>query len=115
LETFRQGLRELGYVEGQTIVLEIRSAEGRVEPMPELVAALVGLKVDVLVAASGPAAVAAKNATQTIPIVMMANDPVGLGLIGSLSRPRGNVTGLSYLSEEIIAKRLELLRAPWRP
>ena len=110
LETFRQGLRELGYVEGQTIVLEIRSAEGRVEPMPELVAALVGLKVDVLVAASDPAAVAAKIATQTIPIVMMANDPVGLGLIGSLSRPRGNVTGLSYLSGEIIAKRLELLK-----
>ena len=99
LETFRQGLRELGYVEGQTIVLEIRWAEGRVEPIPELVTELVGLNVDVLVAA-----------TQTIPIVMMANDTVGLDLIGSLSRPGGNVTGLSYLSEEIIAKRLELLK-----
>src|SRR5262249_56736606 len=77
---------------------------------PELVAELVGLKVDVLAALSTPVAVAAKNATQTIPIVMMAIDPVGLGLIGSLSRPGGNVTGLSYLSGEIIAKRLQLLK-----
>src|SRR5215471_13221338 len=98
LETFRQGLRELGYVEGKTIVLEIRRAEGRVEPMPELVTELGGLKVDVLVAASGPAAVAAKNATQTIPIVMMANDQVGLDLIGSLSRPGGKLTGLTILN-----------------
>jgi len=74
------------------------------------VAELVGLKVDVLAALSTPVAVAAKNATQTIPIVMMAIDPVGLGLIGSLSRPGGNVTGLSYLSGEIIAKRLQLLK-----
>ena len=110
IEAFRQGLRELGYVEGQTIVLELRWAEGRAERMPELVAELVGLKVDVLVAPSGPAALAAKNATQTIPIVMMAIDPAGLGLIGSLSRPGGNVTGLSYISEEIIAKRLQLLK-----
>jgi len=110
LEAFRQALRELGHVEGQTILLEIRWAEERVERLPELVVELVGLKVDVLVVLSGPAAVAAKNATQTIPIVMAANDPVGLGLVGSLSRPGGNVTGLSYLSEEIIAKRLELLK-----
>jgi len=110
LEAFRQALRELGHVEGQTILLEIRWAEERVERLPELVIELVGLKVDVLVALSAPVAVAAKNATQAIPIVMMATDPVGLGLIGSLSRPGGNVTGLSYLSEEIIAKRLELLK-----
>jgi putative ABC transport system substrate-binding protein len=110
LEAFRQGLRELGYVEGQTIVLELRSAEGRLERMPELVVELVGLKVDVLVVLSSPAALAAKNATQTIPIVMMGTDPVGLGLVGSLSRPGGNVTGLSFLSEEIIAKRLQLLK-----
>src|SRR5215468_3276266 len=85
IEAFRQGLRELGYVEGQTIVLELRWAEGRLERMPELVAELVGLKVDVLVAVSNSAALAAKNATQTIPIVVMAFDPAGLGLIGSLS------------------------------
>src|SRR5215475_7385405 len=108
VEAFRQGLRELGYVERQTILLKIRWAEGRSERMPELVAELVGLKVDVLVALTGPAALAAKNATQTIPIVMMAPDPVGLGLVGSLSRPGGNVTGLSYLTEEIIAKSLQL-------
>ena len=110
LEAFRQGLRELGYVEGQTIVLELRWAEGRLERMPELVAELVGLKVDVLVASGPPAALAAKNATQTIPIVMVAGDPVGLGLIGSLSRPGGNVTGLSYYYEAITAKKLELLK-----
>jgi putative tryptophan/tyrosine transport system substrate-binding protein len=105
VEAFRQGLRDLGYVEGQTILLEIRSAEGRSERMAELV----GLKVDVVVAPTGPAALAAKNATQTIPIVMMAIDPVGLGLVGSLSRPGGNVTGLSYFTEAIAAKKLELL------
>jgi putative ABC transport system substrate-binding protein len=89
IEAFRQALGELGYVEGQSIILEICWAEGHVARMPELVAELVGLKVDVLVAPSGPAALAAKNATQTIPIVMMAFDPAGLGLIGSLSRPGG--------------------------
>ena len=78
--------------------------------MPELVAELVGLKVDVLLAGGGPAILAAKNATQTIPIVMVGVNPVGLGLAASLSRPGGNVTGLSYLSEEIIAKRLQLLK-----
>jgi len=110
VETFWQALRELGYVEGQTIVLELRWFEGRPERAPQLVAELVGLKVDVLVLVTAPAALAAKNATQTIPIVMGANDPVGLGLVGSLSRPGGNVTGLSYFNEEIIAKRLELLK-----
>jgi putative ABC transport system substrate-binding protein len=109
-EAFRQGLRELGYVEGQTIVLEARRAEGRLERMPKLVAELVGLKVDVLVVVGTPAAVAAKNATQTIPIVMMVNDPVGFGLVGSLSRPGGNVTGLSSYNEAISGKRLELLK-----
>jgi len=110
VEAFRQGLRELGYVEGQTILLEIRWAEGRSERMPEIIAELVGLKVDVLVALTGPAALAAKNATQTIPIVMIAIDPVGLGLVASLSRPGGNVTGLSYYYEAITAKKLELLK-----
>src|SRR5262245_57445643 len=110
LEAFRQGLRDLGYVEGQTIILELRSAEGRLERIPELVAELVSLKVDVLVAGSTPAALAVRNATQTIPIVMVGVNPVGLGLAASLSRPGGNVTGLSYSSEEIIAKRLQLLK-----
>ena len=94
-----QALRELGYVEGKNLVLEWRSAD--LQPMPELVAELVGLKVDVLVAVTAPAALAAKNATQTIPIVMIANDPVGLGLVGSLSRPGGNVTGLSRLVKRL--------------
>ena len=110
LEGFRQGLRELGYVEGQTIVLELRWAEGRFERLPELVAELVGLKVDVLVALGTPAILVVKNATQTIPIVMVGVNPVGLRLASSLSRPGGNVTGLSYLSEEIITKRLQLLK-----
>jgi putative tryptophan/tyrosine transport system substrate-binding protein len=109
VEAFRQGLRELGYVEGQTIALEVRYAEGRAEQLPELVADLVGLKVDVLVAGSSPGALAAKKATETIPIVMIAADPVGLGLVASLARPGGNVTGLSYFVEVIVAKRLQLL------
>src|SRR5262249_35835314 len=107
---FVQALRELGYVEGKNLVLEFRASGPRFERMPELVAELVGLKVDVLVAPGGPAAVATKNATQTIPIVMIANDPVGLGLVGSLSRPGGNVTGLTYYSEAISGKRLEFLK-----
>src|SRR5215470_4585616 len=108
--SFVQALRELGYVEGKNLVLEIRTAGPGFERMPELVAELVGLKVDVLFVPAGPAAVAAKNTTQTIPIVMMAPDPVGLGLVGSLSRPGGNVTGLSYFNEAIGGKRLELLK-----
>jgi putative ABC transport system substrate-binding protein len=110
VEAFLQRLRELDYVEGQTIVLELRWFEGRPERAPQLVAELVDLKVDVLVAGTAPAAVAAKNASQTVPIVMSANDPVGLGLVGSLSRPGGNVTGLSYYNEAISGKLLELLK-----
>src|SRR6266403_994941 len=107
---FRQRLRELGYVEGQTIALEVRYAEGRMERIPELVAELVGLKMDVLVAPTSQAALAAKKATRTIPIVMVAADPVGLGLVASLARHGGNVTGLSYFNEAIIAKRVQLLK-----
>ncbi len=107
---FRKGLRELGYVEGQTIALEVRYAEGRLERIPELVAELVGLKMDVLVAPTSQAALAAKKATGTIPIVMVGADPVGLGLVASLARPGGNVTGLSYFNEAIIAKRLQFLK-----
>jgi putative ABC transport system substrate-binding protein len=106
----RQGLRELGYVEGQTIALEVRWAEGRNERIPELVAELVGLKMDVLVTGSSVAALAANKATRTIPIVMVGADPVGLGVVASLGRPGGNVTGLSIFNEGIIGKRLELLK-----
>ena len=106
----RQGLNELGYIEGKTIAIELRTAEGRSERIPELVAELVGLKVEVLLTGSSPGALAAKKATGTIPIVMVATDPVGLGLVDSLARPGGNVTGLSYFNEAILAKRLEMLR-----
>ena len=106
---FQQRLRELGY-EGQSIALEVRWAEGRMERIPELVAELVDLKMDVLVAGVSPAALAASKATRTIPIVMVAADPVGLGLVASLARPGGNVTGLSYFNEAIVGKRLELLK-----
>jgi putative tryptophan/tyrosine transport system substrate-binding protein len=111
LGALRQGLRALGYIEGQTIALEVRYAEGRMERIPELVAELVGLKMDVLVVVTAQAALAAKKATQTIPIVVVAApDPVGMGLVASLSRPGGNVTGLSLSNEEIIGKRLEFLK-----
>jgi putative ABC transport system substrate-binding protein len=106
---FRQRLRELGYVEGQTIALEVRYAEGRSDRIPGLVAELVGLKLDVLVAGVSSAALAAKKATGTIPIVIVTPDPVALGLVASLARPGGNVTGLSYFNEAIIAKRVQLL------
>jgi ABC-type uncharacterized transport system substrate-binding protein len=110
-DTARQGLRELGYVEGQNITLEIRWAEGRSERLPELVAELVRLKVDVLVVATTPGALAAKDATRTIPIVFVGvADPVESGLVASLARPGGNLTGLSLLNPEISGKRLELLK-----
>jgi putative ABC transport system substrate-binding protein len=109
-EAFRQGLKELGYVEGQTIALEVRWAEGRMERIPELVAELVGLKIDVLVTPVSQSALAAKKATRTIPIVMVAADPVGLGLVASLARPGGNLTGLSYFNEAVVGKRVELIK-----
>jgi putative ABC transport system substrate-binding protein len=97
IEGFRQGLRELGWIEGQNIVIDYRFAEGRFDQLPDLAAELVRLKVDIIVAAPTPAAVAAKNATETIPVVMInVGDPVALGLIASLARPGGNVTGLAY-------------------
>jgi putative ABC transport system substrate-binding protein len=111
LEAFRQGLRELGYVEGKTIVLEVRYGETRAERLPELARELVGLKMDVIVASTDGAIAAVKRETQTIPIVMRnSSDPVGTGLVASLARPGGNVTGLSSLSPELSGKRLELLR-----
>jgi putative ABC transport system substrate-binding protein len=111
LDAFRQGLRELGYVEGQNVVIEYRSADGRQERFPELAMELVRLKVDLIVTTGTPAALAAKNAAGTIPVVIAGvGDPVGSGIVGSLARPGGNVTGLSAFNVEIYAKRVELLR-----
>jgi ABC-type uncharacterized transport system substrate-binding protein len=111
LEDFRQGLRELGYVEGKNIELEIRFAEGKLDRLPALAEELVRLNVDVLVAVNSPSVRAAKQATQTIPIVMpLSSDPVGDGLVASLARPGGNITGLSVMSPELGAKRLQLLK-----
>jgi putative ABC transport system substrate-binding protein len=110
LEAFRQGMRELGYVEGKDYRLEVRWGEGKLERMPGLAAELVRLKVDVLVAPSSPSILAAKQATRTIPIVMpVSSDPVGDGLVASLARPGGNITGLSQMAPELGAKRLQLL------
>jgi len=111
LEAFRQGLRELGYVERQNYAIEYRSADGRPERFPDLATELVRLKVDLILTRGTPAALAAKSASQTIPVVMAASgDPVGSGLVASLGRPGGNVTGLSLFNVEIYAKRVELLR-----
>jgi putative ABC transport system substrate-binding protein len=111
LDAFRQGLRDLGYVEGQNVVLEYRSADGRQERFPDLAAELVRLKVDLIVTRGTPATLAAKNAPGTIPVVIAgAGDPVASGLVASLARPGGNVTGVSALNIEIYAKRVELLR-----
>ncbi len=112
VEAFRQGLREQGYVEGQNIAIEFRGARGRPERLPTLARELVRLNVDVIFAAAESALRAAKQATSTIPIVMVAYDydPVASGLIGSVARPGGNITGVSSLHSELIGKRLELLR-----
>jgi len=111
LETLRQGLRGLGYVEGQNVVLEIRDTEGRPERASELALQLARLKVDVLVATHPTAVFAAKAATSTIPIVMMHTpDPVQLGLVASLARPGGNITGTTTLSVDLSIKQLELLK-----
>jgi len=110
-EAFRQGLRELGYVEGKNIVIEWRRHEGKVDRLPALAAELVRLKVEIIVTAGAPAARAAKEATSTIPIVMtQVGDPVGSGFVASLARPGGNITGLSILAPELSGKRLELLK-----
>jgi putative ABC transport system substrate-binding protein len=111
LEDFRRGLRDLGYVEGRNIRLEVRFGEGKLERLPALAAELVRMNVDVLVAVTSPSVIAAKQATQAIPIVMpLSSDPVGDGLVASLARPGGNITGLSLMSPELSAKRLQLLK-----
>ena len=107
----RAGLRQLGYFEGQNLVIEYRSADGRDDRFPGLARELLALKVDVIVTRGTPAAKAAKNATSTVPVVMAASgDPLGTGLVTSLSRPGGNITGLSAIVGELAPKRLELIR-----
>jgi putative tryptophan/tyrosine transport system substrate-binding protein len=111
LDAFREGMTEHGYIDGQNITLTDRWAEGRSERFPEVIGDLIGLKVDVILAISLPAALAAKDATTTIPIVFIASDPLGSGLVSSLARPGGNLTGLSlFLGDEFSSKWLELLK-----
>src|SRR5437763_10295348 len=107
---FREGLRELGYVEGQNIAFEFRSAEGKLDRLPELASELVRLKVDVIVALYVPCALAAKQATRDLPIVIVAADPIETGIVTSLARPSGNITGVSLLSGVLIGKCVELFR-----
>jgi putative ABC transport system substrate-binding protein len=110
-EAFRQGLRDLGYVEGRNVVIEYRGAEGKLERLPALAAELVALKVDVIVAGGTPHALAAKQATRILPIVFAtASDPVTSGLVTSLARPGDNVTGLTNLAPELVGKCLEQLK-----
>ena len=111
LDAFRQGMRELGYVEGQNFALEYRSPEGRANRFPDLAHELVRLKVDLILTRGTPAVTAAKNATRTIPIVMAASgDPVGTGVVTGLARTGGNVTGLSAVTAELSGKRLQFLK-----
>ena len=111
VDALRQGLREHGYLEGQNILIEYRAADGRVERLPALAAELARLKVDVIVAVATPAGRAAQQATTTIPIVVVAmGDPVRDGLVASLARPGGNVTGSTFLGPELVPKRLELFK-----
>ena len=111
MEALREGLRDLGYLEGKNLVIESRWAEGKFDRLPELAAELVRLNVDVILTAGTPGIRAAKNATTTIPVVMVTSgDPVGFGFVASLARPGGNVTGYSTFSPELSAKRLELLK-----
>jgi putative ABC transport system substrate-binding protein len=111
IQPFREGLRDLGYVEGRNVLIEYRWADGKYERFPALVAELAALKVDVIVTAGTPAALAVKKTAPSIPLVMAAaGDPVGVGLVADLARPGGNVTGLSAIAPELEGKRLELLR-----
>ena len=110
VEAFRQGLKELGYIEGRNIIIEYRFAEAKSDRLPELARDLVALKVDIIFAGGNPATEAAKNATQTIPIVTSSQDPVSSGFVVGLARPGGNITGLTNLTSELVGKRLELLK-----
>ena len=111
MESFQQGLHSLGYIEGKNIVIEYRYAEGKADRLPTLAAELVGLNVDVIVTSATPSVLAAKKATSTIPVVFVSvTDPVSSGLVTSLARPGGNITGLTILAPELSGKRLELLK-----
>jgi len=111
LGPYREALRELGYIEGQTVEFEMREARGQTGRLPGMAEELVRAKVDIIVASQTPAAIAAKNATRSIPIVMgAAGDPIATGLVTNLARPEGNLTGLSATSAELAAKNLELIR-----
>ena len=109
IDGLRQGLREHGYVEGQNIAIEYRFSEDRNDRLPALAAELVAMKVQLIVASGTPASFAARDATSTIPIVMggIAADPVATGLIASLARPGGNITGMSMMGPQLVGKRLE--------
>jgi putative tryptophan/tyrosine transport system substrate-binding protein len=110
VDALRMGLRQLGYEEGKNIIIEYRWAEGRYDRLTELAAELVNLNVNVIVAPGTPVAQAAKQATSTIPIVLISGDPVAFGLVASLARPGGNLTGLTFFFAEICAKRVELIK-----
>src|SRR5215831_16959043 len=110
VEAFRSGLRNLGYVEGENIAIEFRWAEEKYDQLPRLAAELIRLKVDVLVTYGTPGTLVAKNATTTIPIVMVhSGDAVAAGIVASLARPGGNLTGMTYFLPELVAKRIEML------
>jgi putative ABC transport system substrate-binding protein len=106
---FGEELRKAGYIEGQNLVFEIRSAEGKINHLPKLAAELVNLKVDVIVAVYTPCALAAKQATREIPVVILAGDPLGIGLVPSLNRPGGNITGVSLMAAELSGKCVEII------
>ena len=111
LDAFRQGMRDLGYVEGRNVQIDVRSADGRLDRLPALARELVSAKVDVIVAVSSPSVTAAKEATRSIPIVMpLSSDPVGDGIVASLAHPGGNITGLSVMAPELGDKRLQILK-----
>ena len=111
IDVFKQGLKELGYVEGKNIAIEYRYAEGKADRLPALAAELVGLKVDVILATATPSVLAVKKASATIPIVLIGvGDPIASGLVASLARPGGNITGLTLAAVELSGKRLELLK-----
>jgi putative ABC transport system substrate-binding protein len=107
---FQDELRKYGYIDGKTIAIEYRWAEGRFDRLTELAAELVALNVDVIVTAAPPSVRAAQRATTTIPIVMTVHDPIGMGFVGALSRPGGNITGIAFQDSELSTKRLDLLR-----
>ena len=111
VNALRDGLHDLGYVEEKNIRIEYRYADGKLERLPGLVSELIGSNVELVIASSGPASIAAKNATKTIPIIFLAvGDPMEIGLVSNLARPQANITGLTIVSPELSTKRLELLK-----